>query len=95
VPLPGFPLGAFDLSSYEETVLDLRPGDVLVFHTDGVTEASREGEEYGVERLIRQVEEHAHRGAAGLGGQIVADLDAFLGPVPPADDVTVVVVRAR
>lgn len=43
--LPGFEYGA------EESVL--RPGDILVVYTDGITEATNpDGEAYGLERLI-------------------------------------------
>jgi sigma-B regulation protein RsbU (phosphoserine phosphatase) len=91
--LPGLPLGAFDGSAYEEKTLDLTAGDVFVFFTDGVVEASREGEEYGIPRLAAQVEAHASLGAAGLGGRILADLDRYLGGAAPADDVTCVVVK--
>jgi phosphoserine phosphatase RsbU/P len=91
--LPGLPLGAFDGSAYEEKTLDLSPGDVFVFFTDGVVEASREGEEYGIARLVGQVEAHASLRAAGLGGRILADLDRYLSGTSPADDVTCVVVK--
>jgi len=91
--LPGLPLGAFDGSAYEEKTLDLSSGDVFVFFTDGVVEASREGEEYGIPRLRAQVEAHASLGAGSLGGRILADLDRYLGGAAPADDVTCVVVK--
>jgi sigma-B regulation protein RsbU (phosphoserine phosphatase) len=89
----GFPLGAFDGSTYEERTLDLASGDVLVLFTDGVVEASRNGEEYGIGRLRGQLEAHASLGAGALGGRILADLDEFLGGLTPADDITFVVVK--
>ena len=91
--LPGVPLGAFDGSAYEDKSIPLSPGDVFVFFTDGVTEASRDGEEYGMARLVEQVERHASSSAARLGSRLVSELDAFLGGAPPADDVTFVVVK--
>ena len=91
--LPGVPLGAFDGSTYEERTLDLSPGDAFVFYTDGVVEASHEGEEYGIARLRAQVESHAALPAGRLGGRILADLDRFVSGASPADDVTFVVVK--
>jgi sigma-B regulation protein RsbU (phosphoserine phosphatase) len=91
--LPGVPLGAFDGSTYEERTLELSPGDAFVFYTDGVVEASHEGEEYGVGRLRAQVERHAALRAGSLGGRILADLDGFVSGAAPADDVTFVVVK--
>ena len=91
--LPGVPLGAFDGSAYEETTLDLSPGDAFVFYTDGVIEASHDGEEYGLARLRAQLESHAALRAGSLGGRILADLDRFVSGASPADDVTFVVVK--
>jgi sigma-B regulation protein RsbU (phosphoserine phosphatase) len=91
--LPGVPLGAFDRASYEERRIALSPGDVFVFFTDGVIEASRDGEEYGIPRLVEQVERHAARSASDLADRIVSELDLFLAGAPPADDVTFVVVK--
>ena len=89
----GLPLGAFDGSTYEEAAVSLASGDVLVFHTDGLTDARHAGEDYGVARLTRQVEAHAALGAPELGEKILEDLEAFLGGDAPADDVTLIVVK--
>jgi sigma-B regulation protein RsbU (phosphoserine phosphatase) len=93
VEVGGLPLGCFDDVAYDEKALALSAGDVFVFHTDGLTEARREGEEYGVARLRRQVEEHAQLPAPRLGEKILADLDRFMGTAAPADDVTLIVVK--
>jgi len=60
-----------------------------------VTEATREGEEYGAARLRAVVEREAGAGAADLGEAILNDLHAFLGDEEPSDDVTIVVVKVR
>jgi sigma-B regulation protein RsbU (phosphoserine phosphatase) len=92
----GVPLGALDGSTYEEHELALHPGDVFVFYTDGVTEASRNGEDYGVDRLRTVVQRQAPSSAGEIGDSIVEDLHAFLGEDgEPSDDVTVVVVKVR
>jgi sigma-B regulation protein RsbU (phosphoserine phosphatase) len=93
IEIPGLPLGAFDGSAYAETAIDLSPGDVFVFFTDGVVDATHEGEEYGVARLRTQVEAHAGRHAGHLGRRVLGDLDAFVSGAAPADDVTFVVVK--
>jgi sigma-B regulation protein RsbU (phosphoserine phosphatase) len=91
--IPGVPLGAFDATTYSEMTLPLSAGDVFVFFTDGLIEASREGEEYGIARLRAQVEAHAGQRAGQLGARVLADLDRFVSGAAPADDVTFVVVR--
>jgi sigma-B regulation protein RsbU (phosphoserine phosphatase) len=93
--LPGLPLGAFDGSTYDEKTLELQAGDVLVFYTDGVTEAWNGREQYGAERLIRQVETHAALPAGKIGDRILSDVGQFEGAESPADDITLVVVKLK
>lgn len=93
VEASGLPLGSFDSAEYDELELELEPGDVFVFATDGISEAHDSGEDYGGARLRRQVEAAAGLPAQELGERILEDLDRFLGGAAPADDVTLVVVK--
>jgi serine phosphatase RsbU (regulator of sigma subunit) len=73
----------------------LQPGDALVLLTDGLTEArNASGEELGAERLLRTLEEHADTPAEALARALLATECAFVGDADPADDRTVVVLRA-
>jgi GAF domain-containing protein len=51
VTCEGLPLGVIDAPQFEECDLGLSPGDLLVGFTDGLLEARREGELFGMERL--------------------------------------------
>jgi sigma-B regulation protein RsbU (phosphoserine phosphatase) len=95
VELPGLPLGAFPETEYEERQLTLERGDVLVFFTDGITEALRGEEEYGIPRIEAQVEANPDLPATGLGEKILADVERFTLGASPADDFTLVVVKIR
>jgi sigma-B regulation protein RsbU (phosphoserine phosphatase) len=89
----GLPLGTFDGASYEELEVPLGSGDVLVFCTDGLLEARRGREEYGLDRLRKGLDTHAGLPAPEVGERLLADLEGFLGEAQPADDVTLVVVK--
>lgn len=89
----GLPLGMFEEADYDELVLRVAPGDVLVLYTDGVSEAYDGREAYGRARLQAQVEAHARGSVAALAERLLADLDAFLNGAEPDDDVTLVVVK--
>ncbi len=62
---PGTAIGLLHDVSVSETVVDLAPGDVLLAYTDGVTEARRNGEQFGDDRLA----EVLAGTAAGLRGR--------------------------
>ncbi|HVF27075.1 MAG TPA: PP2C family protein-serine/threonine phosphatase [Pyrinomonadaceae bacterium] len=69
-------------------------GDVVLFYSDGVTEAmNADGEEFGEARLLSAVSRTDGLTAAQTRDEILAEVGQFLGETPPQDDVTLVVVR--
>lgn len=53
LPLPGgLMLGAIQDAKYEDTSIQLRPGDVLALFTDGLVERRGEVLDYGLDRLL-------------------------------------------
>src|SRR2546422_7332124 len=75
---------------------DLMAGDVLVFYTDGVTEAeNRLGEEFGMERLSTVVRDGSSLSAEELTINILNSAANFCGDVGFHDDVTIVVVKCH
>jgi sigma-B regulation protein RsbU (phosphoserine phosphatase) len=75
---------------------ELSSGDVLVFYTDGVTEAeNRVGEEFGIERLSAVVRDGSSLSAEELTTNIFNSAASFSGEVGFEDDVTVVVVKCQ
>lgn len=89
----GLPLGTFDGVTYDELKVDLAAGDAVVFCSDGVTEARSGREDYGTERLIRGLQEHAVLPATEIGERLMGDFESFLAGKPPHDDVTLIVVK--
>lgn len=75
----------------EESTLALGPGDFLVLYTDGVTEARREGEQFGFDRLLATVKGAAAEPATGIRDAITRAVHEWTST--QADDVTVVVFR--
>lgn len=96
VPLDGLPLGIDRDYVFAETSICLRPGDVLIFYTDGVVEAvNSAGEVFGFERLYELLAASTLRRPRSLTRQIVRAVRAFTGPTPQNDDITLVVLRRR
>jgi sigma-B regulation protein RsbU (phosphoserine phosphatase) len=96
-PLPqtgGTVLGLFEGSAYECGELVLQPGDALFTYTDGVTEASdASGEEFTAERLQPCLSAAAGRDLDDLLATVGAEVAAFAGGEPQADDITMLAVR--
>jgi sigma-B regulation protein RsbU (phosphoserine phosphatase) len=92
----GVVLGAFQDVELEEGTVEVRPGDLLVFYTDGVTEArSPGGALFGEERLRAAVRANADAGAQQVQEAIVAAVEAFTGDTPQSDDLTLFVVKRQ
>jgi serine phosphatase RsbU (regulator of sigma subunit) len=87
-------IGAFADLTLPECAVDLRPGDMLVLYTDGVTDArSPTSERFEEERLFAAIES-ARDGSAREVVQAIADaVGAFAGLAEPADDITIVAIR--
>lgn len=94
IPVAGFPLGMFAEASYEEISLATRPGDSLVFFSDGLTDAENdEGEMYGNERLMSSIGRHAHLPAPQMAEAIFDEITRFQGSRDRFDDETLIVLR--
>ena len=67
--------------NYEEGVVQLNPGDLVIAYTDGVIEASNpEGEEWGVQGLLKAAtawEPQCSSGAEDLVQSIFDSMDYF------------------
>jgi len=89
------PLGMFaDRHFSSDRTVDMRPGDLLVFLTDGITEAtSADGTEFGAERALDAVIRHRHMSAREIVEQMYLSVRSFCGAAPQVDDVTCVVCK--
>ena len=88
------PLGVFDPTrSTRRPRWQLRPGDQIVFYTDGITEAENDaGEMFGLERLDRVLADCAI-GAGDLLREVLRACNEFTAGRPLADDRTVLVAK--
>ncbi len=89
----GFPLGILPDTQYAQLDVDLRPGDVVVVYSDGVTDSRSPAEElYDTKenrRLLKRIKE-APGGAEAVGKAILQDIREFSRGHTQADDITLV-----
>ena len=92
-----FPLGVLGRAQYEDCFVDLQPGDILVFTSDGATDARRADGTFfdaaGVEGVIRDLPQDIS--AREMVQRLVDAVEAVTGDRQAHDDVTVVVVKVR
>jgi serine phosphatase RsbU (regulator of sigma subunit) len=89
----GIPLGIFEGETWEQSVVQLAPGDVLVLYTDGVTDAQDEHEmPFGEERVLETARANLGRPARDVQDGLIAAVQEFVGDAPQFDDITVMVV---
>jgi sigma-B regulation protein RsbU (phosphoserine phosphatase) len=93
----GMILGPNPNARYTFGIDELKPGDLLVLYTDGITEATSEpdGEEYGRDRLIHALRTARHLDPLAIVDRVYLDVEEFSAVSPPADDQTLVVVKRR
>jgi len=94
--LVGFPLGLFDEVSYVEWSTTLDPGDMLVFYSDGVTDAANgRGELYGTQRLADLLAANASLTAGEFADLALDDVKLFAEGTPAGDDITLVILKVK
>jgi sigma-B regulation protein RsbU (phosphoserine phosphatase) len=90
----GIALGAIEEAMVEERRIQLQDGDVVLFYTDGVTEAnSPSGELYGEERLKSTLLRLAASSATEIAEGIRADVLEFSRGVVQYDDITLMALK--
>jgi phosphoserine phosphatase RsbU/P len=90
------PIGISAEEICELASADLISGDVLVFYTDGVTEAQNQlAEEFGTERLSAVIRRGSSLTAEGLMTDIFSSAANFCGEAGFNDDVTILVVKCN
>jgi sigma-B regulation protein RsbU (phosphoserine phosphatase) len=95
----GLPLGIIGRQVYEETTVQLKPRDLLLLYTDGITEAMAPAngggnrELFGLERLDLLLLECKSTGAGECIDKIRANVTAFAQTALPSDDQTLIAIR--
>ncbi|TYB37812.1 SpoIIE family protein phosphatase [Micromonospora sp. AP08] len=88
----GTALGLLDAIATPTAEIALKPGDALIFYTDGVTERRRGRELFGTDRLRESAAPLAGYSADVIAARLRATAIAF-SVEPPRDDIAVLVLR--
>ncbi|MCX7847473.1 MAG: SpoIIE family protein phosphatase [bacterium] len=96
----GTVVGMLPDESFRQTLSDeqyyIRPGETVLFYTDGLTEAHNpHGEEFGRQRVAAVLQQVCALGADEAVRCIVHRVKKFMSDTPLYDDMTILAIKAR
>jgi len=87
-------LGVVTGQPVEQRTIKFESGDNLLLYTDGLTESfNNDGQFYGEERLLESIKSSPCSSASDLLDVVESSLLNFVKDMPPADDLTMLVLR--
>lgn len=90
----GMALGILPEAQMKSYSIALRPGETIIFYTDGVTEALNEDfDEFGLERLQVAARTAARQPAPAIVRQITDNIRDHTGQTPQFDDMTLIILK--
>jgi len=96
VEAAGLPLGMFEDATYDETTIHASSGDVFVFFSDGIVDASnRRDEQFGRVRIEQVIAKNSTRSAQEIADALFQATEHFSEGAPVFDDQTVVVLKVQ
>lgn len=90
----GTAIGFLEGYKYKLGKINLNEGDILLYYTDGITEAENIDKElFGIERLKRVFLENSYKSANEIKDEILKELERFRDGHEQNDDITLLVVK--
>ena len=90
----GFFIGMFEGTEYEEKVIDLMPGDRIVYFTDGIVEIENtEGVQFGKENLKKIFLDNKDKEISEVSNLIIQELMMFMASDSFQDDITLLITE--
>ena len=87
-------VGVFDNCTYEQGILQVEPGSLLLAYSDGMTEPENVyGEEFGVKGVLEVALRHRNAVPQVLAQTLMRAAEEWAGAAEQADDMTLIVAR--
>lgn len=92
--LAGLILGCLEDANYQESIVEVDPGDLLFIYSDGLTEAVNEEEkEFGEAGLTALLTENREMAPRSLIEKVIGTIRGHMGSASQSDDMTAIAVR--
>ena len=90
----GLILAAIEDFDFGERSTTLKPGEILLLYSDGITEAfNPEGDQFGLERLKEVIEGCRDSSSEEILSEVVSSIRKFSNGREQSDDITLIVIR--
>lgn len=92
----GIALGVMRGIRLEEKTIELEPGDLVLFYTDGMSEATdRSGRMFEERRIQSALRKSQNEGARAILEALRDEIGIFAGGGPPSDDLTAILLKRK
>lgn len=92
----GVAIGFLEYYKYKLGEMKLNKNDIVVYYTDGVTEAENMNKEmFGINNLKKVIYENRNMSAETIKNEILKELFKFRGNYEQVDDITLVVIKNK
>lgn len=92
----GGPIGAFKSEEYNNHVIKLDKGDLVVFYTDGIPEAvNSEKQRFGMDAFKQVVQEHGELPIEQIETRVWDTIESFSGKILQSDDMSLMLLRKK
>ena len=90
----GILLGCIPDTPYDDTIIQIKPGDNLILYTDGFTEAfNKDEEEFGEERFGEILNNNHHDSSQNLVDKLIEAVRKHSEGEPQTDDMTIMIIK--
>lgn len=87
-------LGIHPEASYHDQSIELKPDDLLLVYSDGLTEARNEqGEFFGDQRLHKLLAKSQELSAEAVGTHLMTEVNDFIGDARLSDDLSLLILK--
>lgn len=94
--IPAVPIGLLEDSDYQDTILDLKPGDRLYMHSDGIMEErNADREEFGRDRIRKLLSSSRNISLDTTLNLLLGEVETWHGSESLSDDATIAAIEVR
>ena len=90
----GVAIGFLDDYNYKQDEIHLNIGDIVIYYTDGITEAENQNKElFGIDRLKDVLLQNSHLSSKEIKQKLLSEINNFQNGCEQSDDITFVIIK--